>query len=225
MEGGHGMQHTAQRTRRDQHKCSLCPETFGWVAQLLFHTQVHDENKYKCDECEWRFYLIAALTCHGQDCHDTGCHTCSWCVEYFDNADTLHTHMGCKHHFECTICCGISPVAEDLEERIRGKHGGFQPSGQELQTQRHREERLEQGEQRKEKAKAEVRQTKCFPCRMCVGGFDTKRELDRHMADRHIFICGGCLRTFGTKEERGHTHGDGPQGGVNRVDETSEVTG
>ena len=96
-------------------------------------------------------------------------------------------------------------MAEDLEECIRGKHGGFQPSGQELQTQRHREERLEQSERRKEKAKAEARQTKCFPCRMCVGGFDTKRELDRHMADRHIFICGGCLRTFGTKEER-ETH-------------------
>ena len=142
----HGMQPTAPEDKKDQYKCSLCPETFDQVAQLLSHTQVHEENKYKCDECDWRFYLIAGLTCHGQDCHDTRYHACSWCVEYFDNADALHTHIRCKHHFECTICYDVSPTAEDLEEHIREKHGGLQPSEQELQTQRHREERLEQSE-------------------------------------------------------------------------------
>ena len=188
--------------KKDRYKCSLCPETFDQVAQLLSHTQVHEENKYKCDECEWHFYLIAGLTCHGQDCHDTRYHACSWCVEYFDNADALHTHIRRKHHFECTICYDVSPTAEDLEEHIREKHGGLQPSEQELQTHRHREERLEQSERRKEKAEAEARQTKYFPCRMCVEGFDTKRELDKHITDKHIFVCGECLKTFKTKEER-----------------------
>ena len=155
--------------KKDQYKCSLCPETFDQVAQLLSHTQVHEENKYKCDECEWRFYLIAGLTCHGQDCHDTRYHACTWCVEYFDNVDELHTHIRRKHHFECTICYDVSPTAEDLEEHIREKHGGLQPSEQELQTQRHREERLEQSERRKEKAEAEVRQTKYFPCKDVCG--------------------------------------------------------
>ena len=79
--------------KKDRYKCSLCPETFDQVAQLLSHTQVHEENKYKCDECEWHFYLIAGLTGHGQDCHDTRYHACSWHVEYFDNADALHTHI------------------------------------------------------------------------------------------------------------------------------------
>ena len=188
--------------KKDRYKCSLCPETFDQVAQLLSHTQVHEENKYKCDECEWHFYLIAGLTCHGQDCHDTRYHACSWCVEYFDNADALHTHIRRKHHFECTICYDVSPTAEDLEEHIREKHGGIQPSEQELQTQRHREERLEQSERRKEKAEAEAMQTKYFPCKMCVEGFDTKRELDKHITDKHIFICSECLKTFKTKEER-----------------------
>ena len=41
--------------KNDWYKCSLCLETFDQVAQLLSHTQVHEENKYKCDECEWRF--------------------------------------------------------------------------------------------------------------------------------------------------------------------------
>ena len=131
---------------KDRYKCSFCPETFDQVAQLLSHTQVHEENKYKCDECEWCFYLIAGLTCHGQDCHDTRYYACTWCVEYFNNADALHTHLRCKHHFECTICYDISPTAEELEEHIREKHGGLQPSEQELQTQRCREERLEQSE-------------------------------------------------------------------------------
>ena len=180
----------------------MCPETFDQVAQLLSHTQVHDENKYKCDECEWHFYLIAGLTCHGQDCHDTRYHACSWCVEYFDNADTLHTHIRRKHHFECTICYDVSPTAEDLEEHIKEKHGGIQPSEQELQAKRHRKERLEQSERRKEKAEAEAMQTKYFPCKMCVEGFDTKRELDKHIMDKHIFVCSEYLKTFKTKEER-----------------------
>ena len=188
--------------KKDRYKCSLCPETFDQVAQLLSHTQVHEENKYKCDECEWHFYLIAGLTCHGQDCHDTRYHACSWCVEYFDNPDTLHTHIRHKHHFECTICYDVSPTAEDLEEHIKEKHGGLQPGEQELQTQRHREERLEQSERRKEKAEAEARQTMYFPCKECVEGFNTKRELDKHITDKHIFICSECLKTFKTKEER-----------------------
>ena len=33
-------------------------------------------------------------------------------------------------------------------------------------------------------------------------GFNTKRELDKHITDKHIFICGECLKTFKTKEER-----------------------
>ena len=63
--------------------------------------------------------MIAGLTCHGQDCHDTRYHACTWCVEYFDNADELHTHIRRKHNFECTICYDISPTAEELEEHIR----------------------------------------------------------------------------------------------------------
>ena len=188
--------------KKDWYKCSLCSETFDQVAQLLSHTQVHEENKYKCDECDWRFYLIAGLTCHGQDCHDTRYHACTWCVEYFDNADALHTHIRCKHHFECTICYDVSPTAEELEEHIREKHGGLQPSEQELQTQRCREERLEQSEQKKEKAEAEARRTTYFPCKECVEGFNTKRELDKHIMDKHIFICSECLKTFKIKAER-----------------------
>ena len=148
------------------------------------------------------FYLIAGLTCHGQDCHDTRYHACTWCVEYFDNADPLHTHIRRKHHFECTICYDVSLTAEELEEHIKEKHGGLQPSEQELQTQRCREERLEQSERRKEKAEAEARQTKYLPYKECVEGFNTKRELDKHITDKHIFICSECLKTFKIKAER-----------------------
>ena len=126
-----------------RYKCSLCPETFNQVAQLLSHTQVHGENKYKCDECDWKFSLIAGLTCHGQDCHDTRHHACSWCIEYFANADALYTHIRNRHHFECTICYNVSPTAEELEEHIKEKHGGLQPSEQEIQAQKCSEERLE----------------------------------------------------------------------------------
>ena len=94
------------------------------------------KTKYKCDECDWRFYLIPGLTLHGQDCHDTRQHACTWCVEYFNNPDELHMHIRRKHHFECTICHDVSPTAEDLEEHSKEKHGGLQPGEQELQTQR-----------------------------------------------------------------------------------------
>ena len=29
-----------------------------------------------------------------------------------------------------------------------------------------------------------------------------KRELDKHIRDKHIFICSECLKTFKTKAER-----------------------
>ena len=148
--------HSAE-DKKDRYKCSLCPETFDQVTQLLSHTQVHEENKYKCDECDWHFCLIAGLTCHGQDCHDTRYHACMWCIEYFDNADALYTHIRNKHHFECTICYNVSPTAEELEEHIKEKHGGLQPSEQEMQAQRRGEERLERKERKKEKAEAEAR--------------------------------------------------------------------
>ena len=146
--------------------------------------------------------LIAGLTLHGRDCHDTRHHACSWCVEYFDNVDELYTHTRNKHHFECTICFNISPTAEELEEHIKEKHGGFQPSEQEIQAQRRGEERLEREERKKEKAEAEARRTAYFPCKECVEGFSTKRKLDKHTTDKHIFICGECLKTFKTKAER-----------------------
>ena len=190
------------KEKKVRYKCSLCPETFDLVAQLLSHTQVHEENKYKCDECDWQFSLIAGLTLHGQDCHNTRHHACSWCVEYFDNVDTLYTHIRNKHHFECTICYNVSHTAEELEEHIKEKHGGLQPSEQEIQAQRHGEERLEREERKKEKAKAEARQIAYFPCKECVEGFNMKRELDKHITDKHIFICSECLKTFKTKAER-----------------------
>ena len=31
---------------------------------------------------------------------------------------------------------------------------------------------------------------------------DTNRDLDKHIMDKHIFVCGECLKTFKTKEER-----------------------
>ena len=41
-----------------------------------------------------------------------------------------------------------------------------------------------------------------FPCKDCVEGFNMSIELDKHITDKHIFICGECLKTFKTKEER-----------------------
>ena len=84
----------------------------------------------------------------------------------------------------------------------RKKHGGLQPSEWEIQAQKCSEGRLEWEERKKEKAKAEARQTAYFPCKECVEGFNSKRELDKHITDKHIFICGECLKTFKTKEER-----------------------
>ena len=116
--------------------------------------------------------------------------------------DALYAHIRNKHHFECTICYNVSHTAEELEEHIKEKHGGFQPSEQEIQAQRRGEERLEREKRKKGKAEAEARRTAYFPCKECVEGFSTKRELDKHTTDKHIFICGECLKTFKTKAER-----------------------
>ena len=133
--------------KKDQYICSMCKETFDLLAKLLAQTQVHEEIRYKCDECDWRFYLIPGLTLHGRDCHDNIYHACVWCVEYFDSGRwATHTHIRSKHHFECSICHDISPTAEELEEHGKQKHGGLQPDKQELEMQRHREEKLEQSE-------------------------------------------------------------------------------
>ena len=102
------------------------------------------------------------------------------CVEYFDNAEALYTHIRNRHHFECTICYDVSHTAEDLDEHIKEKHGGSQPSEQEIQAQRCMEQRLEREERKKAKAEAEAKQTVYFPCKDCVEGFNTRVELDQH---------------------------------------------
>ena len=112
----------------------------------MTHTRVHPENKYKCDECDWHFYLISVLSLHGRDCHDTRHHACEWCVEYFDYAERLHTHIWSKHPFECSICYDFFPTADELGDHDKKKHGGLQPDEQELQLLRQREEKQEQSE-------------------------------------------------------------------------------
>ena len=61
---------------------------------------------------------------------------------------------------------------------------------------------MEQSEQRKEKAEEEAKQEKYFACTECVKGFNTKRELDSHMMDKHIFVCSECLRIFKVEADR-----------------------
>ena len=135
------------------------------------------------------FILIAGLTCHGQNCHDTRHHACPWCVEYFDNADALYTHIRNKHYFECTICYNISHTAEDLDEHIKETHGGLQPSEQELQVQKRGEERLEceEWKKAKAKAKAEARQTEYFPCKEVCGRIQhEERTRQAHNGQAHL---------------------------------------
>ena len=33
-------------------------------------------------------------------------------------------------------------------------------------------------------------------------GFSTKKELNNHITDKHIFVCGECLKIFRAKVER-----------------------
>ena len=171
----------------------------------MIHTRAHPENKYKCDECDWHFYLISVLSLHGRDCHNTRHHACKWCVEYFDSADRLHTHIRSKHHLECSICHDFFSTAEKLENHEKKKHGGLQPDEQELQLIRRREEKQEkqeQSERRKEKAKEQAKQMKYFACTECLKGFESKKELDNHITNKHVFICGECLKIFHCKTER-----------------------
>ena len=191
--------------KKDRYIGSLCSEMFDKLTELMTHTQVYPENKYKCDECGWHFYLISVLSLHGQDCHGTRHHACEWCVEYFDSADGLHTHIWSKHHFECSICHDSFSTAEKLEDHERNKHGGLQPDEQELQLIRHREEKQEkqeQSERRKEKTKEQAKQKKYFACTECMKGFESKKELDDHITGKHAFICVECLKIFHVKAER-----------------------
>ena len=59
------VKHGKTHGKKDQYICSICNETFNLLPELMTHTQVHPENKYKCDECDWHFYLISVLTLHG----------------------------------------------------------------------------------------------------------------------------------------------------------------
>ena len=177
------------KEKKVRYKCSLCAETFNLVAQLLSHTQVHEENKYKCDECDWQFSFIAGLTLHGQDCHDTRHHACSWCVEYFDNVDTLYAHIRNRHHFECTICYNVSHTAEELEEHIKEKHGGLQPSEQEIQAQRRGKERLEREERKKEKIQSRGQMNCVLPMQGVCGRIQHKQRAGQaHNRQAHLHL-------------------------------------
>ena len=72
------------KEKEARYKCSLCPETF-WPRSLSYCLTPRYTRKIstRCDECDWKFPLIAGLTYHGQDCHDTRHHACSWCIRIF----------------------------------------------------------------------------------------------------------------------------------------------
>ena len=132
-------------------------------------------------------------------------HACEWCIEYFDSAERLHMHIWSKHHFECSICYDFFPTADELEDHEKKKHGGLQPDEQELQLLRCREEKQEkqeQSEQRKQKAKEKAEQKRYCACTECLKGFKSKKQLDNHTTNEHVFICGECLKIFHSKIER-----------------------
>ena len=100
-----------------------------------------------------------------------------------------------------------NPVGKNYKPRNAGKRG------------------LEREERKKVKAEAEARRTEYFPCKECVEGFNTKKELDKHITDKHIFICSGCLKTFKTKAERDAHMKMDHKGCANTDDKTRETSG
>ena len=199
---GRETQDTTTQEKKVRYKCSLCLETFDLVAQLLSHTQVHEENKYKCDECDWQFSLIAGLTLHGKDCHDMRHHACSWCVEYFDNVDALYTHTRNKHHFECTICFNVSPTAEELEQHIKENMVDSNTVSKKYKPRDVGKRGWSEKNVRRKKWKQRPDELRIFHARSVWKDSTRRRELDKHITDKHIFICGECLKTFKTKAGR-----------------------
>ena len=94
----HGKESWKSEARR--YCCSRCNEVFDMYIQVKVHTQMHEENTYKCDECEWYFSSISELALHGRDCHDTRHISCRSCPFYCDTAEDLVKHVKQHHYFE-----------------------------------------------------------------------------------------------------------------------------
>ena len=127
-------------------QCSICAQKFNDMHQLMDHTGTHDVNGYQCDECNWKFKLIAELMIHGRDIHATRKHACYYCPLYFSSGEQLWKHKKDVHFFECENCNEILPSAYELEAHQIARHG--KPITEE--DTRHEQQR-EAAEKRKKK--------------------------------------------------------------------------
>ena len=194
--------------------CLFCPgAVFYTLRDLLSHCK---KNHFVCNKCDSAHadqdtFRKHMATEHPEQPAKAGPEegarkgfVCNRCGMYCSTAATFKIHVATHKRTTCPFC-----PQKFFDAASRNKHVSVKHS-----------DRSEQSEQRKEKAEAEARQTKYFPCKMCVEGFNTKMaflDLDKHITDKHVLnVCGECLKTFKTSEERDThmTSTNGPQGGV-----------
>ena len=76
--------------------CSICGKAFDDLDKLMTHTRTHTQNSYECDECNWKFSLVAELNIHGRDIHDIRQHACY-------GAHVTSEHQNSYYSIEMTI--------------------------------------------------------------------------------------------------------------------------
>ena len=106
----------------DVHICLVCKATITTWGGFLNHMASHPQNKYHCDECEWRFSSARVFNKHCQSSHDTRHHACDFCAEDFMSNDALYSHVLRQHHFECYICHVYFTNEDELVEHLTTNH-------------------------------------------------------------------------------------------------------
>ena len=183
--------------------CSICGETFDDLDQLMTHTRTHTENSYACDECTWKFSMVAELNIHGHDIHNTRQHACHWCPCYFRTPELLLQHRNDNHNFECSRCNDAFPSALQLTAHQTAKHGGpiTEETDEQYQQYKEAKELRDKKRAQRHKREAAAKTVPTFSCKDCVSHFQKQKDLDDHICMCHTFVCKICQEVTKTIAE------------------------
>ncbi|XP_053688535.1 zinc finger protein 501-like [Sabethes cyaneus] len=157
-----------------EHVCDQCGKAFALRFVLARHKMVHSRAKeFICVICAKSLSSSATLKAHMESHDSTAVQPrlqCSFCLQWYKNAETLRTHIRVRHRDQrihrCDPCGKIFPTKSSLSTHVKHVHLG----------------------ERK------------FACEQCDRKFRKNVQLKEHVARLHsgksLYNCDFCEKSF-----------------------------
>ncbi|XP_053307441.1 zinc finger protein 383-like isoform X2 [Spea bombifrons] len=207
---------------RTELKCSLCPDTFQYISELMLHEQIHNAaNPVECQLCGRRFQSTSSLKDHYNIHTGERPYRCELCAKAFTQSSSLLTHKRThtmEKSYKCEFCARLFKDASNFikHRRLHGQGGQVQGRNQILPEKPYGCSYCEKSFKRTSDLKDHERVhtgERPYRCRICQKCFTQSSVLTGHMrihTGERPFHCDICGKTFNNssnfkKHQRTHS--------------------